>query len=169
MTDDPVDMAEIAKSFWAKVWEDSPFDETAYDGVMHGYNKKLAVHEDEISVEHLVAAIRMTNNSTSGPDGVPYKVYRILEHIAAPILHRVANCLAGASPSPAGFNYALLYLLLKKDSGLPKDLRPLTVTNSDNRIIAIALKNILHDPFRGICDPHRESLCHCGNIATIQQ
>ena len=44
----------------------------------------------------------------------------------------------GQAPPP-GFNYGLLYLLPKVDSGLASDTRPLSVTNTENRIIAAAV------------------------------
>ena len=43
--------------------------------------------------------------------------------------------MAGQLP-PDGFNHGLLFLLPKKLTGLLSDTRPLSVTNSDNRILA---------------------------------
>ena len=146
----PTEMSGISKSFWDGVWRSSPFNDNAFAEVMAGYGKKIVVDADSITEEMIDAAIKMTNDSTSGPDGVPYRVYRILAGTVSPILSKVARKLATEVSAPGGFNHALLYLLEKKPSGLPEDTRPLSVTNADNRIIAIALKNVLHDPIKNM-------------------
>ena len=46
------------------------------------------------------------------------------------------DAIASGSLPPEGFNHGLLYLLPKKVTGLLADIRPLSVTNTDNRILA---------------------------------
>ena len=58
---------------------------------------------------------------------------------AAPVLHGVCEVLLTGCPPPPGFNHGLLFLLPKKGTHLPSDTRPISVTNSDNRIIAKAV------------------------------
>src|SRR4051794_23360394 len=40
---------------------------------------------------------------------------------------------------PEGFNLGVLFLLPKKQTGLLSDTRPLSVTNTDNRLLATAV------------------------------
>ena len=46
---------------------------------------------------------------------------------------------------PAGFNNAIFHLLPKKETGLISDTRPLSVSNTYNRIIASVIKNAIQE------------------------
>ena len=47
--------------------------------------------------------------------------------------------MSAGQPPPPGFNKGLLFLLPKKFTGLVSDTRPISVTNTDNRILAAAV------------------------------
>lgn len=77
-----------------------------------------------------------TNNSCAGPNGVPFAYYRKVVDVFAPIALDMLNDMANGAKPPKGFNEGLLFLLPKGSSGLVTDTRPLSVTNTNNRIIA---------------------------------
>ena len=108
-------------------------------------------------------ALRRSNDSAPGPDGIPYAAWRRLGEAAVGLLfgalrqlHRdsAADRLRVAHWDEAGpgyhsFNHSLLYCLPKKPSGqtangdpmyAPANTRPLCVANTDNRLIASAVK-----------------------------
>ena len=77
-----------------------------------------------------------TNNSCAGPNGIPFNVYRRLVDIYAPIALSMFDDMAAGGSAPPDFNAGLLFLLPKGSSMLVNDTRPLSVTNTNNRILA---------------------------------
>ena len=67
------------------------------------------------------------------------------------------SCQLTLQPPPDGFNHSLLNLLPKKPTFLPKDTRPISVPNTDNRLIASAIKNAIHDAVAEMIDPAQKA------------
>ena len=65
----------------------------------------------------------------------------------------VFEAIAKGHLPPNGFNHGLLYLLPKKNTGLLSDTRPLSVTNTDNRILAAAVANGIMPAVDNYIDP----------------
>jgi hypothetical protein len=96
----------------------------------------------------VLETIARSKDSSTGPDGIPYLIYRLLSDILAPlILHLVLHIASGKSANKA-FNHSLLFFF-PKDTPLDQDplhgpkvdrLRPISVSNTDNRIIANVLR-----------------------------
>ena len=94
----------------------------------------------------ITKAIGEANDNAPGPDGVPFRAWKRVQHIAAPVMRAVAFQLTQMSPTElletnAFFNEAFLICLGKKaafsqeDIGsvfLPSSTRPLSVVNTDN-------------------------------------
>ncbi len=100
--------------------------------------------------EHVEAALKHANNSCPGPDGIPYGCWsRCPQNALA--LHAVCNLMLDDSPHypPDGFNIAHLCCLPKKPERVDETMgdifeaqgtRPLSVVNTDNRLIAASGK-----------------------------
>ena len=109
-------------------------------------------------------AIRHSGNSAPGPDGIPFKAWRALGPLGVSILFEVAKCLEtddaqeyltkaynGTDASKDHrFNHSILVCLPKKSTCTTTDgtkaytlnnTRPLSIVNSDNRLIASAARN----------------------------
>ena len=97
-------------------------------------------------------AILRPREGAPGPDGIPFSVYRYLVDITAPLLLKYLKHLSANNKPNKSFNYANLFFLPKDDSHLPHAVRPITVVNTDNRLmvnvvrmgITPALLTILH-------------------------
>ena len=105
-------------------------------------------------------AVRRSSNSAPGPDGVPYLAWRMLGNESIDILFNAAvelmsddgdSLLAEHLPN---FNESLLLLLPKSsDEALadgtavftPEQTRPLSITNTANRLIAAAVRIAIED------------------------
>src|SRR5437588_2520554 len=61
-------------------------------------------------LEDILSSIRSANNSTPGPDGIPFARWR-----AVPDLSARRPC---SRTPPSGFNHGFLFLLPKKDTAL---------------------------------------------------
>ena len=84
--------------------------------------------------------------------------YKALIEIAVTLIHDIAANLTSANPfpQPDNFNYAYLFCLPKKASFIdavlgavfaPSKTRPLSIVNTDNRIIAGAFRLVLEPIF----------------------
>ena len=68
-------------------------------------------------------AIRDTNNSCAGPDGIPFSVYRALSAIVAPIICEVGAALARGVRPPEGSSLQFCQTLPLRNGALKeKDL-----------------------------------------------
>ena len=88
-------------------------------------------------------SIRSSNNSTPGPDGIPFAAWRAAPDLSAAVLFGVLDSLLNGLSPPAGFNHGFLFLLPKKESGLVSDTRPISVTNTDNRFLSTVARAIM--------------------------
>ena len=100
-------------------------------------------------VENVILA---SGSTAPGPDNIPFSAYRTLVSIAAPVLHGVIMLLMKGIPPPAGFNNAIFHLLPKKGTGWVSDTRPLSVSNTANRLIASVIKEAIQDSLYSFID-----------------
>lgn len=106
-------------------------------------------------------AISLSGDSAAGPDGIPYEAWRRLGDMGADFLLDAARVLCGPGATAAlqqafprdqegisDFNAAVMVFIPKKspqeqngrEFHLPGDVRPLSIVNTDNRLIANALR-----------------------------
>lgn len=142
--DDPAGKSKLCASYWGEVWRRRPPPPPqALDSFLRGYTKKIdssLLHLPDI--EDIEKSIRRSNNSTPGPDGIPFAAWRAVPDLAGPVLFGVLNALSKRHRAPEGYNHGLLFLLPKKATGLVEDTRPLSVTNTDNRLLASTVARV---------------------------
>jgi len=106
-------------------------------------------------------ALDLASRSAVGPDGIPYSAWKALKKLGVDILHEVIRDMEHSDgqarlldnfPEEAGvssFNEALLICIPKKVAHtapdgttfyLPQQLRPLSIVNCDNRLLASAAR-----------------------------
>ena len=140
-------------------------------------------HTFRLRRRHVRSAIRHTNNSSPGPDGIPFVAWRRLEGLAVDVLFEAFQSMtAEAGPEVTleeyqELNSSLLFFLPKSPTGTQSDgaeyyaakaVRPLNVTNSDNRILASAVR-ILIEPWVGprVSDAQRGFIAGRSMLANI--
>lgn len=134
--------AALAKDYWGAVWQErtpaiAPSQRTTF---LKGYHPPIdhtLLHLPLL--EDVLAALKCSNNSTPGPDGIPFAAWRAATDISAPILLNALTAICKGRRPPDRFNFGLLFLLPKKSTGLIADTRPLSVTNTDNRLLAAVI------------------------------
>ena len=117
----------------------------------------------DVTHEDIEAAIKQSSNSMPGPDGIPYHAWRILGKLGIGILHDAASVLSCSDNKDLlqqayrdevvgeghNFNLSSLICLPKKAAGSdeevgsyfdPEGTRPLSIVNTDNRLIASAVR-----------------------------
>ena len=83
---------------------------------------------------------------------IPFAAYRATRKLFAPVLLGVAKALTAGRAPPEWFNVGILFLLPKKDTLLPEHTRPISVTNSYNRLIAKLLVRALIPVAKLLCN-----------------
>ena len=136
---DREEVGQIAKDYWGKIWAppEGPSDEDTEQYCGEGGFTQADVPFPV--QETIYKALRESGNSSAGPDGIPFAALRALAPFFAPIAAAIVKALAEGIMPPSGYNHGYLYLLPKKGMHTPADTRPITVTNSDNRVIAAAV------------------------------
>jgi hypothetical protein len=129
----------LAKSYWSKVWEKRPDPPSTYERAtfLKKYKQKVDQSKcQEPDLEAVLLAIKVSKNSAAGPDGISFAAWRAAPDLAAPVLLAALKAIFKGQLPPEGFNHGLLFLIPKKLTGLISDTRPLSVTNTDNRLLA---------------------------------
>ena len=142
-------MALIINNFWEDIWaaRNNPPSKSSIDEYMDDYDKCIP---DEIrdkmkipDIDTIADCILGTNNSSPGPDGIHFCFLRLFAHELAPLIRGIICDPATGNIPPIGFNFGRLFLFPKNNSQEIKDTRPITISDSINRIIAKILKDIL--------------------------
>ena len=145
----------IAFSFWSQIWKArSPPPAGLADGFLDSYTK--TVDPNLLSTpdfDDVLGSIRSSNNSTPGPDGIPFAAWRAAPDLSAKVLSGVLDALLRGLTPPPGFNHGFLFLLPKKDTGLVSDTRPISVTNTDNRLLASTVARAIMPAVTALLDP----------------
>lgn len=145
-TMDDVGKSQVTKDFWGKVWSSRPTvpSPKSRSDFLSDYTKKLdSSLLNPPTLAAITRAIKESNNSAAGPDGIPFAAWRAVPEVAAVVLFNAFQALSRGQPPPPGFNHGLLFLIPKKFTGLVSDTRPLSVTNTDNRLLASAVAHTI--------------------------
>ena len=119
----------------------------------------------EVSIENVLHAIKVAPSTAPGPDGIPYRAWKKLGPLGASVLHgairrlgedsaHTALCTISGNADHQGhlFNLGNMVFLPKKLAGtdpilgefyIANDVRPLVIVNSDNRLMASAVRHRL--------------------------
>ena len=137
-------MAIALKEFWEPVWNTPNPDKDLINDYLANYEKK--VDHDEIlpmTLELVLETITKSRDSSTGPDGIPFAIYRLLSDTVAPLLHLLILHLSSTKKANRSFNYANLFFFPKDSSNTLPKLRPISVGNTDNRLIANVLRRCI--------------------------
>jgi hypothetical protein len=153
------DMARVLRDHWQTIFSAKPVDDAALEfwsraTTRHATGVASVADEWAVGAEHVAKAISHSNDSSPGPDGIPYQAWRLTRELATPILADVLSTMAFADTSGQQrdaplFNSSTLCCLPKSSEaetpdGLPAyqaaATRPLNVGNTDNRILAGACR-----------------------------
>ena len=157
----PEDMARTLREHWSQVFKKRDTDQQLRQQWINEEDEHIPVSELRHTPQQIVPlkvfkkAIRLTSNTSPGPDGIPFKAWRKLGHFAAEALHLAFVAITGDDGSKLleedwqTLNESSMVFLPKKPSGITPDnvdlytannMRPLSITNADNRIICSAVR-----------------------------
>ena len=145
LTDD-AEIAGVLARHWAEVLSDKAINEVLLQEWLLDIDPLPDDFCWEPEEKDMKTAVQVASESSPGPDGIPYKAYKLFPG-AAHILFKVAIFLLTVDDVqlPEGFNAAFLCCLAKKplrdDPRMgpiftAEGTRPLSIVNTDNRLIA---------------------------------
>ena len=114
--------------------------------------------EGVITESEVRAALRaVCLNKSPGLDGIPYEMYLRLSHLFVPILADMFNHWFTQGSIPGQVTKGLITLLQKKDKqgGELDDYRPITLLNTELKILARILANRLRIVMDSLVDPEQ--------------
>jgi exonuclease III len=118
----------------------------------------------DLNRNHIKQAIDMSKNTSPGPDGIPFLAWKRLKGLASTVLFDAFGEMTAEGgeekmrESYATFNDSLLFFLPKKAPSRsdnneayyePGGVRPLNVTNTDNRLLASAVRLVVETSIAG--------------------
>ena len=168
---EPKKILELQKTFYQQLYsvdKDVSFCMTNSFGVTVPEEVK-ATQELQLNISDITSAIKgMNNNKTPGEDGIPIDFYKVFwGGIKDVFMDMVAYCYESKKLHPTA-RRGILNLIPKqnKDTRYIKNLRPITLLNTDYKIIEKAIANkilpalehIIHKDQRGFMKDRRISV-----------
>ena len=130
------DVAQALKEVWTPIWNNPDPCDDVVEEYLNRYAKKIKSQPCDFTLNMVRRVLLRPRDSATGPDGIPFCVYRYMVDLAAPLLLQYILHLSAGQKPHKSFNFANLFFLPKDDSRLPSAVRPITVVNTDNRLIA---------------------------------
>ena len=140
-------------SYWGKVFQAQPIedrDKLVLQSWLDDHLRQMIPPECFEAKPNFRKVIAHIRNTAPGPDGIPYAAYKKCLDLCLPIFVDAWGWLwEGSGAIPQDFNHATMACLPPKASGTdpaledfyaPENTRPLSIVNTDNRIIAAAMK-----------------------------
>jgi len=136
---DSQSMAKEIKACWSPIWNKPEPDPARIQDYLSDYNKYLKSSPLALTLESVQECLAKPRRSSTGPDGIPFAIYRLILDLAAPRFLRMVEYLAAGNQPWRSFNFGNVFFSPKKPRPLVGDLRLLTVNNTDNRLVAKAV------------------------------
>lgn len=145
-------MADLLKKSWEPIWGHVDPDKKIISDYLTDYTKSIDAPPPKMSEEHFRTVMSKPRDSSTGPDGIPFSIYRLLVDIAAPLLYRYTLSIAAKGRVNRSFNYTNLFFFPKDSSGRVDRTRPISVSNTDNRIIANVVRRLISPALGNLLD-----------------
>ena len=175
-TSDPTSMARLLEHYWEGIWgprPNKPSKEERRDYLL-SYTKRVPPELIPTipSIDDIRDIINGSENSSPGPDGIPFAILRSFSKQLAPILHNIITLLGKGIKPPKWFNSGKVIFLPKKGTLMAGDTRPITISNTIYRVLAKVvvisitpcLQNFLSPSQKGFL-PGRDGRDHIHDLA----
>ena len=140
---------------WQKVFEKKDTDCELRRRWLEELRDKLKAPKEKLrpTKEIVEKAIRDAAPSSSGPDGIPFEVYKVMGQTAVDLFLEISNSMFDQTDAPADdFNLAYMVCISKEDEGISADgmpycsaggTRPISIVDAANRVLASIFTAIL--------------------------
>ena len=166
---DPVEMATALKETWSPIWSRACPPKKGIDRYLSHYTKRLRLPVPHVTLTMVQEAIKTSRDSSTGPDGMPFSVYRSLCDLVGPLLQHLILHLSQGNRAHKSFNHMLQFFFPKDDQPHVDRLRPISVSNTDNRIVANVIRQAITPGVCGLLDKSQRAFLPGATIDTNVQ
>src|SRR6185312_517007 len=148
LSNDSKDILQHAKNYFTSLWSSPPSlpsstPLTTYIPTLS--QPAISSLDSPITPQELFDTIKQKkDNSAPGPDGIPYKFYKLFPiHISNILLPIFSMISSGSHPPPYSWSQTITTLIHKKntDPHHITNLRPITLANTDIKLLSTILAN----------------------------
>ena len=152
LAEDHDDVFEEVARHWQPVFAAKTIDEEAATDFLTRWARAFPTVSWTLSFELFREVVSHTSDSGCGPDGVPYSAWKYAGEQTHRVLYEWYRAWLGGLRLSDDANHALLALIPKQAEpqdathGLyrhPKNLRPLSLSNTDVKLLALALSAVV--------------------------
>ncbi|KAI8484945.1 hypothetical protein Bbelb_373520 [Branchiostoma belcheri] len=161
---DEGDILHVFKEFYGELYREEPVDPSAADDLCENLENTLESDEADqlevpLALQELEAALQnMQNNKCPGSDGLPKEFYATYWHLLRRELLEVFQEAFESGELCPSQRYGILTLLPKKGDELdPKNRRPISLLNTDYKLLTKALNNRLKSVVASVL--HTDQTC----------
>ena len=141
-------VSECITEFYRKLYSKEnlavqPENDNFYENCPKLSNEQMQKLDSELNLNELKVALFSTKESSPGPDGIPYSIYKRYWSFIGPIILEAWKYSVEMGSIPRSHRESVITLLPKegKDVKEIKNWRPITLSNCDAKIITKALSN----------------------------
>lgn len=152
LIDDPEEVVAEITAHWQPAFCSKNINEDAASNFIEQWARPFPEVDWTLSPEAFAEILKRTSDSGCGPDGVPYSAWKYASPEVQKVLYEWYLAWIGGYHLADDANHALLALIPKQSEpedaarGLyrhPKNLRPLSLSNTDVKILALALNSVV--------------------------
>ena len=163
---DPVRVPDALNAHFAAICTPPPVSAVAQQEVLAAVRQYTPpISEDRslastvITAEEVASALTgAAGDSSPGPDGLPMAVYKACVQAVSPVLAAVFTAVAATGTLPVGFLDGVITPVYKAgDRTAPANYRPLTMLNTDYRILARVLAAKLQPALDDVIAPEQSA------------
>jgi exonuclease III len=159
-------VAQVAAEYWGRVSKEHTGDPQAREEVLAAVraanltvpaDAAEAVGDPLVMVAEVRGALKRSKpGKAPGLDGLPVEMYRRCMGVCAPVLARVYSAMGATGHAPRGFNDGVIVTFHK--AGVrsdPANYRPITLLNTDYRVLAKLLAYRLRHVQGAVIEPEQ--------------
>ncbi|KAI8486240.1 hypothetical protein Bbelb_359560 [Branchiostoma belcheri] len=154
------EISNVYKEFYAELFTEEPVDPVASDQLCSNLDNTLSTEEVQLletplSSDELFNSVHsMAINKCPGSDGLPKEFYITFWHLMGDDLPMVFNEVFDAGELSPSQKFGVVTLLPKKGDELdPKNKRPISLLNTDYKILTKVLNNRLQSVVSSVLHP----------------
>ena len=161
---------DYAQSHFASLWSNPPplpSSSPLFDYIPKLPSSSISSLESPISSQELYDTIKSKeDHSSPGPDGIPYKFYKLFPISTANILLPIFNMITNGSPPPLSWSHTITVLIHKKntDPHYITNLRPITLSNTDIKLLSSILASRFQFYAHSLIHPFQSGFMKARNI-----
>ena len=163
---DPLEAASYLRHYWQEVFSKRDIDEDLAALAIAHTTPFSSTHCWDIKVESILHIVSAGKSSSPGPDGIPYSAYKAIKEIAATTLFDAFQYYHRGAPLPPHFNESRLVFIPKGEEAhndidgstarSPANTRPITLSNTDNKVFAAAINHVLAGATAEVIGPYQQ-------------